>query len=92
MKTIKRLSDGTIAKEGLVVVCLNGDETRGNLTGVTTQITKLLNDEGDADWVQCRWMPEPEHPRLKPDEWMYERIDLLRKATRKERELFLKGV
>jgi hypothetical protein len=50
----KILSDGTVAKIGLVVVVLD-DKCGGNKTGTVTEIVNTVADLGDTSWeVECK--------------------------------------
>ena len=78
-KTIKVLSDGTIAKVNMIVVII--EYNHGNRIGTITKILKVYpNDNSDLN-VEAR-VP------FENLDWFYARPECLRKATSEERKQY----
>jgi len=75
---MKKLSDGTPAKKGQIVVVLN-DPLNGNKIGTITKIMDLVPEDNEA--VKCS---DTHVISGDPKEWFWEELDCLRVATKDE--------
>ena len=76
-KIVKILSDGTVAKVGMIVVVIKGI-SYGNKAGHIDKITHTIRNCNTNN-------PQDEHVKLS---FYYERTKDLRKATPEERKLY----
>ena len=80
---MRKLSDGTIAKVGMIVVVLDGEITSGNTTGTITRISHAKSAWKDS--VEC---DEYCDGVLAGPLTMTENYENLRKATPEEELIF----
>lgn len=97
-KTIKLLSDGTIAKVGMIVVVINGKHN-GNRPNTITKITKLSlteyhnftnKDIPQSERIMCLQASnkhESHHVECRLPSWI-EYLQDVRKATSEERKQY----
>lgn len=81
----KILSDGTVAKKGMIVVVINGI-TAGNMGETVTKIISLVPDDHELldTAVECEWWIDG----IKDSITMTEELCDIRKATPKEESIF----
>jgi hypothetical protein len=82
----KILSDGTIAKKGMIVVVSENTDMCGNYPNTITKIVRLkTTSDGDGEdcypAVRCLWVG-------KEPNWLNEGCEFLRKATPEEELTF----